>query len=133
MPKLSTWGIRLSLIYLVTGFALGALLMINKAWPFSTGLWTLVPIHGALLLFGWTLQLVIAVAYWILPTFGSRDNRGREWAAWTSVVALNLGVLWSLLWLFWPGFGVVVPAISWLVATISFAWHIWPRIKGFGR
>ena len=131
MPRLSVWSIRLSLIYLVCGWVIGALLMINRGVGFSAGLWQLVDLHVALVLFGWTFQLVVGVAYRMLPKFGT--DRGRPLAAWASVVAINFGVLWVVLGLFVGWASPVVAAISWLVATVCFGWHAWPRIKAFGR
>lgn len=133
MPTLSIWSGRLALIYLVAGWALGAVMMMNRAWNWSAHILDLLPIHGALLLFGWTLQLVICVAYWILPTFGGRDNRGREWAAWLSVIAVNSGVLLAIFSPLLPRILLPASALFWLLSVLAFGHHLWPRIKAFGR
>lgn len=130
MPRLSVWAVRLALIHLVAGWAVGALMMTNRAWGLSAGLWQLLDLHVALALFGWTFQLVIGVAYRMLPTFG-RD-RGRPKSAWTSLVAVNAGVAWVALGLVADWAIVLVAPLAWLVATIAFAWHLWPRVKPFG-
>lgn len=127
MPKLSRWAIRAALFWLVVGWAIGAWLMMTRAWGWSAQAWFYIDHHIAMVLFGWTLQLVIAVAYWILPTFGGRQNRGREPAAWASVVAVNLGVVAIV-----AGAAMATAVFSWLVATLCFGWHAWPRVKEFG-
>lgn len=133
MPRLSIWSIRISLIYLVAGWSVGALLMLSRAWGFAPGLWGLLELHVALVLYGWFLQVVIGVAYWMLPTFGGRENRGRVGAAWTSVIAVNAGVAWVGLKAVAPLSAPPVEVVCWLVAVVSFGWHAWPRIKKFGE
>ncbi len=131
MPKLSVWAIRLSLIYLVAGWSVGAGLMLNRAWGWSAQLWTLLPIHAALVTFGWIFLLVIGVAYRMLPKFSAK--RGRPVAAWTSVAAVNVGVWWVAAGIVFTWAVPLVAAICWLVAALAFAWHAWPRVKPFGK
>ena len=76
MPALSRWFIRASLAYLVAGFSLGAFMLVAKA--FARHGWTglvLVP-HVEFLLLGWTMQLTMGVAFWILPRFEGGTSRG---------------------------------------------------------
>lgn len=133
MPPLSRWSIKLALIHLVTGWMLGALLMMNRAWGWSALLWRWVELHIALALFGWTFLLVVGVAYWMLPTFGGRTNRGREKAAWTSVIATNIGVAVAIFGVIWGGPWALMATVSWTVAVMAFGWHAWPRAKAFGE
>ncbi len=132
MPPLSRWSIKLALVYLIAGWGLGGALMANRAWGWSSGLWRWLDLHIALTLFGWTFLLVIGVAYWILPTFGGRTHRGREEAAWTSVIATNLGVVLSGVGVFVAGPWALVAMVSWALAVVAFGFHAWPRIKPFG-
>ena len=69
MPRLSIWYIRASLLYLVLGFTLGGLLLFNKGIPLDPRIWILLPAHIESVLFGWTVQLVMGMAFWILPDF----------------------------------------------------------------
>ena len=133
MPPLSRWSIKLALVHLVAGWLLGALLMANRAWGWSAGLWRWVELHIALALFGWTFLLVVGVAYWMLPTFGGRTNRGREKAAWTSVVATNVGVAAAVMGVLWGGLWGWVAVLCWTMAVVSFGLHAWPRVKAFGE
>ncbi len=130
MPTLSVWSIRLSLIHLVVAWAIGATMMLAPAWSWPINTAALGEVHVAAALFGWFFQFVIGVAYRMLPTFG-RD-RGRPVAAWTSIAAINLGVIWTAIGAFGTWAPPVVSTSCWFIAAGCFAWHIWPRVKAFG-
>lgn len=134
MPRLSVWTLRLALIYLLAGFTLGALMLANKGLGFDAALWNLLPAHIDFLLLGWTLQLVIGVAFWILPRFSKAPRRGNENLAWTTIILLNAGI-----WI--DGVGPVLLHFSYLnllgrglmiLAALTFAFHAWPRVKPSG-
>ena len=92
MPRLSAWSLRASLLYLLAGFTFGALLLANKGQPFWPQVWWLLPAHIEFLLVGWTVQLALGVAFWILPRFQG-GSRGNEALARSAILLLNLGVL----------------------------------------
>jgi hypothetical protein len=132
MPRLSVWFIRLGLVYLSIGFSFGALMLAHQGLALAPFLWRLRPAHIELLLVGWTVQLAMGVAFWILPRFQSSRGDGRP--VWLALVLLNLGV-----WLVCVG--VVVDLDGWnlvagrlaeLAAVAAFAWHAWPRVKAIG-
>ncbi len=129
MPRLSCWFIRAALVHLALGFTLGALLLWNKGLPLHPLLWLLLPAHIEFLLLGWTVQLALGVAFWILPRF--QTSRGNIRPAWLSFVLLNVGV-----WL--VGLAPFLPQLPWLTlagrtaeagSALAFTWHAWPRIK----
>jgi cbb3-type cytochrome oxidase subunit 1 len=131
MPKLSVWSIRAALIYLALGFTFGALLLYNKGEPINPAVWRLLPAHIDFLLFGWTVQLVIGVAFWILPRHRKPPKRGDVRVAWLSVGLLNAGVLVA-------AFGPLVTAAAGVSlagkvmeagAAVVFAVYAWPRVK----
>ncbi len=129
MPRLSRLFIQASLVYLALGFTFGALMLFNKGVPLTPALWRLLPMHVEFLLLGWTVQLAMGVAFWILPRFSS--SRGNEKPAWAAFFLLNIGV-----WLAGAGPLVGVPGIVVLLgrlmeagAAAAFAVHAWPRIK----
>lgn len=129
MPRLSCWFIRAALLHLFLGFTFGGLLLFHKGVPLHPALWRLLPAHIEFLLFGWTVQLVMGVGFWIFPRF--RRSRGNEQPAWLAFSLLNLGVgLVALAPLF-----SLPPLVSFLGrlaeagAAIAFAWHAWPRLK----
>ncbi|MCE7984709.1 MAG: hypothetical protein DYG89_26350 [Caldilinea sp. CFX5] len=129
MPRLSVWLIRTALLHLLAGFTIGALLLANKGVPLHPMLWRLLPIHIELLLLGWTLQLALGVAFWILPRF--QNERPRAGLAWVAYFLLNLGIGLVAASVFL----VTVPAlVFWgrlleVGAAVTFALHAWPRVK----
>ncbi len=131
LPRLTVWTVRLSLLYLALGFSLGALLLFHKGIPFAPILWAFLPLHIESLMAGWTLQLVIGVAFWILPRFASPPKRGNEKLAWLSVIFLNGGI-WLVgvgPWFHGADWPVLVGRILELFAAVTFALHAWVRIK----
>jgi hypothetical protein len=129
MPRLSCWFIRSALLHLAAGLTFGSLLLFHKGIPFYPLLWRLLPLHVEFLLFGWTVQLVMGVAFWIFPRFWR--SRGDERPAWLAFGLINLGV-----WL--AGLGLVLGAPAWVIllgrlaeagAAAAFAVHAWPRVK----
>lgn len=132
MPRLSRWFIRSALVYLALGFTLGGLMLSNKGVPLSPLLWRLLPAHIECLLMGWTVQLMMGVAFWILPRF--QGQRGNETPAWAAFFLLNAGVLLA-------GFGptlalaggvMTAGRMAEVAAVAAFAIHAWPRIKPAG-
>lgn len=129
MPRLTVWFVRSALVHLLLGFTLGALMLWNKGAPITPLLWRLLPAHMEFLLLGWTLQLIMGVAFWILPRF--RTARGNVKLAWAAFVLLNAGV-WMV------GVGPLLALPTWmtalgrgaeLAAAVAFALHAWPRVK----
>jgi hypothetical protein len=130
MPRLSQLFIRTAFVYLLLGFTFGALMLANKGLPLHPALWRLLPAHIEFLLLGWTLQLALGVAFWILPRFWDGPPRGNEAGARLAYVLLNLGV-----WLVALGALLAAPAAvaflgrtAELAAVVAFGFHVWPRI-----
>jgi len=129
MPRLSCWFIRSALLYFALGFTLGGLILFHKGVPLHPLLWQLLPAHIEFLLFGWTVQLVMGVGFWIFPRF--RRSRGNEKLAWLAFGLLNLGAWLVGLGPFVSAFAVI-PLLGRLAETgaiIAFTVHAWPRIK----
>lgn len=132
MPRLSAWLVRAALLYLAAGFLLGALLLLNKGLPVAAGLWRWLPVHIEFLLMGWTAQLALGVAYWILPRFHS-ERRREGWAVLAGAL-LNAGV-WlvsAAALLGWGGPWLTAGRVLELSAVLAFGWHAWPRVKPMG-
>jgi cbb3-type cytochrome oxidase subunit 1 len=134
MPRLSVWFIRSALCYLAIGLLAGAVLLANR--DVSLGPWVahLRPVHIEFLLMGWTVQLALGVAFWILPRYRTGAERGREELAWISYGLLNTGVITAAAG---PAVGLP-PAVPLLghaaeaLAAAAFSLHAWPRVKMFG-
>ncbi|MDR9414974.1 MAG: hypothetical protein RI564_01730 [Gracilimonas sp.] len=93
MPPISRLMIRLSLVYLLVGTAIGTFMLINKAFLISPLIWFIFPIHIEFLIFGWIIQCTMGVAYWMLPRFLEAKGRGSSKIAWAMVIILNVGIL----------------------------------------
>jgi len=135
MPRLSTCFIRASLVYLFLGFTWGALMLIQKGFPLHPLIWRLFPAHIDFMLLGWTTQLVMGVAYWILPRFSGQYKRGNPKLPWLAFYTLNVGILVDFCVLFLSGPVWIRPLGNGmkLLAVLAFALHAWPRIKSFKR
>jgi hypothetical protein len=139
MPKLSVWMIRTALLHLGLGFALGALALWNKGLPISGDLWRLVGAHLDVLLIGWTAQLAMGTAFWILPRFSTTEaytrghmasRFGNVRLAWFAYVLVNIGVVAAVTGAIgnWTGW-IVLGRVCQLLAVVSFAIHAWPRVR----
>ncbi|MEO8392649.1 MAG: cbb3-type cytochrome c oxidase subunit I [Chloroflexota bacterium] len=130
MPRLTVWMVRTALLQLGIGFTFGMLMLYNKGVPFDPLIWRLLPIHIELVLLGWTVQLAMGVAFWVLPRFSIAPRYGHERLGWLAFVLLNTGVI-----VFAVGVWSSKTALSFtgrifeLSAVVSFAMMIWPRVK----
>lgn len=128
MPRLSVWFLRASLLYLLAGFVLGALLLAEKGIDYDAGIWSVLPIHIEFLLVGWLLQLALGVAFWILPRFGVGAPRGREMLIWISFVLLNGGILIAALQL-WVAPALLAGRVLEATAVLLYIIGSWSRVK----
>lgn len=93
MPAASRWMIRLSLLYLLAGMVMGALLLLQKAWQLHPAVWMLLPLHIEVTITGWIIQLTMGTAYWMLPRYLEGPPRAAPgWSA-LMVVFLNAGII----------------------------------------
>lgn len=130
MPSLSALTIRLALLHLAAGLTIGALMLANKGVSFAPALWRWLPAHAEFVLIGWTAQLALGVAHWIIPRFRGGDF-GRLRLAQLSIASLNAGVL---LVAFTPIFAlppatVFAGRLLEVIAVICFCLYIWPRVR----
>ena len=87
--------------------------------------------HVEFLLIGWTVQLTMGVAFWILPRFEGGTSRGAAGYAWLAFVLLNAGVILA-------GLGPVLGDAGFIRrsgraaeagAAFAFGLHAWRRIR----
>ncbi len=128
MPRLSVWFVRASLIYLLAGITLGALMLAEKGVAFDPSVVLLLPIHVEFLLVGWLIQLAFGVAFWILPRFGTGAPRGNERLVWASFVLVNLGILLAASQLWLPP-ALLVGRMAEVAAIVLFILGAWRRVK----
>jgi cbb3-type cytochrome oxidase subunit 1 len=134
MTRLSVWTVRAALLYLGAGFLIGALMLTQKGLPFDPALLRMLPMHIEFVLVGWTLQLAMGVAFWILPRFSREPRYGNQIFGWLAFALLNIGVLCAGLgqWLgASPGVFLLGRLIE-LSASLFFVLHAWPRVKPIG-
>jgi hypothetical protein len=130
MPRLSVWMVRTALLYLGAGFTFGALILWNKGFPTTPEVWRLLYPHVEFVLLGWTAQLGMGVAFWIMPRFPNAPRFGRTHLAWLAYALLNGGVLLAAAGLWLPmalmtlvGHGLEALAVG------CFALYLWPRVR----
>ena len=135
MPYLSVLFIRTALIYLISGFSLGGLLLFNKAFTIDQSLWLLLPAHYFILFYGWIIQMIFGVGFWIIPKFDkSYVNSLLVWFAYFSLNAGLILLFISFLALFLNYEIKIIYIISTVLiysGIASFIIHIWPRVRLF--
>jgi len=131
MPKLSVWLVRASLLHMGVGFLFGAMILHHKGIPIYDWTWKLLNPHIELMVFGWTMQLVMGVAFFALPRFSQRKSRyGAVYLGWWSFFLLNTGVIVTAVaqW-----FSISSYALSGrllvMLAVLAYVTMIWPRVK----
>lgn len=132
MPRLSVWMLRTALLALLAGTALGAWLLATEP-AYDVVRAALRDVHLTLLLFGWLVQFVLGVAYWMLPRYPRAPDRGPAWAGWAAYAALLAGLGLGLLGVFLPAYGLApVGRLLLAGAAFTFVVLLWGRAKPFG-
>lgn len=133
MHKLSVWLVRASLIHMGIGFLFGALILHHKGIPIYGWSWRLLNPHIELMIFGWTMQFVMGIAFWILPRFSGDQRYGKVYLGWGSLVLLNSGIVMTAsgIW-FTQNLLALAGRVGTLSSIVLFAVLIWPRIKPLG-
>ena len=133
MPKLSVWLLRASLVHMGLGFLFGALMLLQKGVPLYAWLWQLLNPHIELMTFGWTMQFVMGLAFWILPRFSGEQRYGNEQLGWWSLGLLNSGIVLTATGA-WFSLELVtlIGRLLTLAAVLLFIVMIYPRVKALG-
>jgi heme/copper-type cytochrome/quinol oxidase subunit 1 len=130
MPKQSVYFVRAALLYLGAGMTMGALLLANKGVPFAPVIWRLLAPHIEIVLIGWTAQLAMGVALWILPRLPGQHKYGNPHYGWAAFVLLNAGVL-TLCLALWAGVGwlALLGRCAEFGAGLLFVRQVFPRVR----
>ena len=131
MPRLSMWFVRASLLYLLFGFTVGALILAQKGISYAPSTWNLFPVHIEFLLVGWLVQLAMGVGFWIFPRFSNRPPRGNERLIWLSFLCVNAGILLTALQL-WLPFTLLLGRILEVGGAGIYVLGLWRRVKPHG-
>ena len=135
MPAQTIWMIRLSLVYLLISVLLGGLIIIHKAIDLHPMLWSLLPVHFELAIWGWLVQFVMGTAYWMFPKKLEGQRRGPTKPAWAMIVLFNSGLFLLVAGPFSPPFPLL-PMIGRLCIGFSillFALLMWSRITTYRK
>lgn len=130
MPRLSVFFLRAALLHLGVGITFGALMLANKGVPFLPWLWRLLDSHVELVFIGWTVQLALGVAQWILPRLPGPQKYGRESFGWAAFALLNAGVLVVALGALLGSSALALAGrLCEFVAVVFFVYQVWPRVR----
>ncbi len=131
MPRLSVWLVRAALLHMGAGFLFGSLILHHKGVPIFAWTWKLLNPHVEIMIFGWTMQFVMGIAFWTLPRFTGEGRYGRVRLGWASFGLLNGGVLLTATALWFGGLAGLALAgrLLTLLGVAAFAVLIWPRVK----
>ena len=140
MDRFSIVAVKTSLIWMLAGFVLGGLMLVDHLVPGNWRAW-LQPTHGHMLFVGWFVQFVIGIAFWLLPRkrvpelpLGYGEHK-----AFTGLALLNTGLALRVIaepfyrsredgtWVDWMLAG---SSIFQVVAIVIFVTQMWPRIYG---
>ncbi len=94
MPYLSKLLIRFSLVYLVLGGLFGVFVASGKVFElFQPFLAAFLPLHITFMIFGWFMNFIFGVMFWIFPRLQGGVSRGNVKLYSLSFLTLNLGIL----------------------------------------
>lgn len=154
MPKTSRAFVKASVVYLCLGAVLGAIMLVNRWFPFEPRIYALRTSHVSMLVVGWLTQLIAGVAWWLFPTLKvgivpgtprpvrrGQAQRGSELLFWVTFALLNAGVLLASSGeplTAWTGMGIFrsiagVSDLLLLVAAATFVANLWNRVRALGR
>lgn len=130
MPRWSVVWIRLALVSMLAGFALGAVML---TWP-ATKTQAVLTAHIELLMQGWCVPLAFGVASWMLPRLPVGPRHGVASRAWTSLSLHTGGVVLAL-----TAHGLssapllALARLLQLAGAAVFVWYIAPRLTVAAR
>jgi hypothetical protein len=152
VPTTTRIFVKMSIIHLVIGATLGAILMIHRWVPLGAGVPVLRASHVPLMIMGWLTQFIMGVGWWLFPPLAAHQRRseggkrrgqalrGSETLFWTTFATLNMGVL--LRAVFEPVYALTqvdlfralagISGIFLAIAAFAFVLNVWQRIQKLG-
>ena len=96
MPRISRIFLGFSLIYLVVGAFFGLLVGMGKVFPeLSERFLSLIHVHINFMIFGFFLNFILAVSYWIFPRLKEGTSRGNTFLYAFSFFLLNFALIFD--------------------------------------
>lgn len=143
MDRFTIVAVKVSFTWMIAGFIVGGLLMVDHFVPGDWRRW-LQPTHGHMLFVGWFVQFVIGIAFWLLPRkrLPELPLGYGEHKAFFALGCLNTGLLFRVLaepiWRTGSGGRLVdtmfaLSATLQVLAIIVFVSQMWPRVYGKGK
>lgn len=140
MDRFTIIAVKTSLIWMLTGFVIGGLMLVDHLVPGNWRAW-LLPTHGHMLFVGWFVQFVVGIAFWLLPRkrLPELPLGYGETKAFFALACLNLGLILRVIaepffrdgndgaWVNWLLAG---SSLLQVLAIIIFVSQMWPRIYG---
>ena len=140
MDRFSIIAVKTSLIWMITGIAMGGLMLVDHLIPGAWRSWFL-PTHGHILFVGWFVQFVVGIAFWLLPRkrLPELPLGYGEHKAFVALGMLNVGLACRVVaepffrqndegaWVDWL---LVASSVLQFVAIVIFVSQMWPRIYG---
>ncbi len=154
MPLTSRASVKASFLYLALGAMLGAIMLINRWVPLGPAVSALRVAHVQFLVLGWLTQLIVGVAWWLLPPLpiGYQKDvllpvrrgqalRGSERPFWAALTCLNVGILLQALFeplCSWTGIDALsnlanLSGLLLLAAAVLFVTNLWTRVRELGK
>ncbi len=133
MPLLTRLFLKSGLIYFI------AALITGVAFQFlSTSVPVLFPLFWHMLMLGWITQIIMGVSHWMFPGREREESFKKQRWVWIAFICLNIGLLLRVIAepfvntspaLLWQVL-LIISSVTQLIAVISYAVEIWPRVKG---
>ncbi len=133
MPKPSLWMIWLSLLYLLVSATAGGVILVHKAVDIHPVIWSFLPIHYELAIWGWLVQFVMGTAYWMFPKYVNGKRRGSVAMAWGMVFVFNMGLsilVLSMLYRMEPLY-IIAGRCLLVISVITFSLLMWRRVVSY--
>lgn len=131
MPLPSIWLLRSSLICFLISTIIGALILSSKVITIHPAIWSLLPVHFELAIWGWIIQFVLGTAYWMFPKKLEGERRGNPLFATVMVVLFNAGLILLIVSNFTETITLQLSLSGRSLITASiliFAFLIWSRV-----
>ncbi len=153
MPLTSRASVKASFLYLALGALLGAIMLINRWVPLGPAVSALRVAHVQFLILGWLTQLIVGVAWWLLPPLPiglqkdaplpvrrGQAQRGSGRLFWAALTCLNAGILLRALFeplSSWTNIDALsdlagVSGLFLLAAALLFVINLWTRVRELG-
>ena len=127
MPAQAIWMIRLSLVYLIIAVLFGGIIFIQKVINIHPAIWSLLPIHYEVAIWGWLVQFLMGTAYWMFPKYILGTRRGSESLAWAMVILFNCGLILLVISTFAINIAIVARGLI-FISICQFVILVWQRV-----